>query len=237
MAIAPGRAASQGDPVTPLPTGVEAPETQVPAEQAVRWRQGEERLYASLGQADVYELSLDLVRRTAEHLRGLGAGPGPLLAAAERGAGLVVEALGATAAAAAAAPVDLALVAQAALALRQREIVAEQTARRRVQMLQHGRDRGNVWVVLEESGDAQGSPLHPYRRLEAHTWTGRAVLVTTAPDPSFSATLHAVEGLVVDLTSGVLQELGDARAAGTTHVDAVERDLRAAALRQTLSQS
>jgi hypothetical protein len=202
-------------------------------ELQARWRQGEERLYAAaLGRADVYELSLELVSRTTEHLRGLGPGPGPLLAAADRGADLVVAALGG---AAPAGPVDLELVAQAALALRQREVAAEQAAGRRVHRMREARGRGDDWAVLEESGDAQGSPLLPYRRLEAQVSTGRAVLVTTSPDASLAASLHAVEGLLVDVVTGALRELGHSRGSATLHADAVDRERRAAALRQELS--
>lgn len=212
----------------------DAPEAAVPRDLEALWRRGEERLYAAaLSRADVYELSLDLVRRTADHLRGLGTGPAPLLAAAGRGTDLVLEVLGGTAPAG--VPVDLSLVAQAALAVRQREVAAEQAAQQRVRRLREARGRGDTWVVLEESGDAHGSPLHPYRRLEAQVRTGCAALVTTSPDPSFTASLHAVEGLLVDPATGVLRELPDPRARATVHSTAVERERRVAALRTEMA--
>jgi hypothetical protein len=234
MAIAAGPPDAPGGPVTRPgdQAGTAAP--QVPPELVARWRQGEERLYASaLTRADVYELSVDLVCRTAAHLRGLGEGQGPLLAAAERGAELVVDALGG--AAPARVRVDLAGVAQAALALRHRQVLAEQAASQRVRAMRDARGRGDVWVVLEESGDAGGSPFLPYRRLEAHAGTGRAVLVTTSPDPTLTTSLHAVEGLLVDPVTGALQELGDARARAGTCERAGERERRAAALREELA--
>ncbi len=208
----------------------------VPHELVVRWRRAEERLsLTALVAPEVFQRSLELVGRTVDHLRRLGPGHGPLLAANARGGRLVADALdlgapdGLTAG-------DLDVVAEAALALRHREVLAERTAQRRVAVLDAARSRGQAWVVLETSGDPAGHPFVPYRRLEAHAGTGRAVLVTTGPDAELAGCLHSVEPVLVDLDSGALRELGDDRVAATTHGGADEREQQAAVLRQRLAE-
>ena len=197
------------------------------------WRRGEDQLYlAALGGADVYQRSLDLVRRTVEHLRTLGPGHAALLEASSRGAGLVGEALSPEPAGE--AGVDLRLVADAALALRSRELLADQAAQRRLDRLRAAQEHGDIWVVLETSGDPEGDPLRPYRRLEAAVGTGSALLVTSAPDADFAGSVHAVEAVRVDLRTGALQELDDARTAATTHTTAAAREHQACVLRGQL---
>lgn len=201
---------------------------------AGQWLRGEERLYlAALSGTDGYVQSLDLVRRTVAHLVAEGPGPAPLQAAGARGADLVADAVGQETADQ--ARVDLALVADAARAVRYREVVAERKAQRRVEQLQAARGRADRWVVLETAGDPEGHPLRPYRRLEADARTGCAVLVTTAPHEDFAFCVHAVEALRVDLRTGVLAELEQADVTATVHASAVDREQRALALRTQLS--
>lgn len=212
------------------------PEVDDPALRAAvsRWRRGEDQLYlTALVSADGYERSLDLVRRTVEHLRSLGPGDAALQEASGRGAELVRKALAPEPGGP--AGIDLRLVADAALALRSREVLAERTAQRRRDRLRTAHDHGDDWVVLETSGDPEGDPLRPYRRLEAAVRTGLAVLVTSAPDADFAGSVHAVEGVSIDLRTGVLRELDDARAAPTTYASPHARDQRAAELRAELS--
>jgi hypothetical protein len=207
----------------------------VPDELRARWQRAEERLaLTALSAPELFQRSLALVARTVDHLRRLGPGSAPLLAASAGGGRLVTDALGDEPTGLTAA--DLDVVAQAALALRSREVLAERAAQRRVTTLDAGRARGETWVVLETSGDPAGDVLSPYRRLEAHVSTGRAVLVTTGPDADLTRCLHAVEPVLLDLASGALRELPDDRLAATTHRSAAERDQQAAVLRQLLSE-
>jgi len=60
----------------------------------------------------------------------------------------------------------MSLVAAAALAIRHREVAAEQVASRRVTAMLAAAGRGHPRLVLDESGDAGGSPFQPYRRLQ-----------------------------------------------------------------------
>lgn len=207
----------------------------MPHELLVRWRRAAERLSLTpLAAPEVFQRSLELVGRTVDHLRGPGPGDAPLLTASSRGARLVFDALD-LGAPGGPLPVDLDVVADAALARRHRQVLAERTAQRRIAALHAAHARGQAWVVLETSGDPAGSPFVPYRRLEAHASTGRAVLVTTGPDVDLTRSLHAVEAVLVDLESGALCELRDDRVAATTHVDAHEREQQAAVLQQQLA--
>lgn len=195
----------------------------VPEVVGQAWRRGEEQLYAAaLGHADGYAPTVELVGRTLQHLRAAAPDAGTLLAAAARGAalvtGLIEEGCGRP------EGVDLERVAQAALALRHRELTAQQAALDRVRALAAARQRGGTWVVLAESGDRAGDPVRPYRRLEADARSGRALLVTTAPDEDLRGCVHAVEALHVDLATGALGEARAAGVAATTHPDVGARE-------------
>lgn len=194
----------------------------VPAAVTQDWRRGEEQLYAAaLGSPDGYARTVQLVGRTLQHLRAVAPDAGTLLAAAARGAALVPDL-----AEEGGRPerVDLERVAQAALALRHRELTAAQAALDRVRVLGAERERGGTWVVLSESGDPAGDPVRPYRRLEADARSGRALLVTTAPDEDLRGCVHAVEALHVDLASGALGEARATGVAATMHPDVGARE-------------
>jgi hypothetical protein len=196
---------------------------QVPAETAAAWKQGEERLYlAALGDVDLYRRSMTLVGATLDHLRGRGPDPAGLLDAAAQGAGLVAEA--AREGAVSTTGIDPRLVADAALALRHRELVAEQECRRRLDAIADARGRGETRVVLEESGEFAGDPFQPYRRLEAEVATGRALLVSATPDEEFRRCVHAVEALRVDLGTGTVRALDDDRVAPAFSADEHARE-------------
>ncbi len=202
-------------------------EDQVPPETTAAWLRGEEQLYlAALSSVEVYQAAMELVRLTVEHLRTLGAGTAGLLAAAARGPELVPPVRRPVHS----AVLPLGLVAEAALALRHREVVAEQAARRRVAALAAARSRGDVRVVLETSGDPAGDPFRPYRRLEADVATGRALLVTTVPDGDFRGCVHVVEALQVDLATGALRAPRGVDMPTTSHADVQAREQHVAKL-------
>lgn len=168
------------------------------------WQQGEAQLCSTaLAGADTYTRALDLVRHTLEHLRERGVGAAGLVAAAGEGAALVTAASGGPAT----DGLDLRLVAQAALAMRSRELLALQAAARRVEALRAAAARGEAWVVLESAGDPGGDPFLPYRRLEVEVATGRGLLVTAEPDEQFRGCVHAVEPVRVDPATGAVQVL------------------------------
>lgn len=205
----------------------EESDDRVPSDAVAAWKEGEERLYrAALGDVDLYRQTMELVGMTVEHLRALGSGTTELLEAAAQGPKLVAEAVQGEAADT--AGLDPRLVADAALALRHREVVAEQASRVRLDALHDARHRGETRVVLEESGDVAGDPFQPYRRLEADVATGRALLVSATPDEEFRRCVHAVEARQVDLRTGAIRELDDDCVAPTFAEDEQARERSAA---------
>jgi hypothetical protein len=177
----------------------------LPPQLVASWQRGESRLFQSvLWDPDSYRRSVELVGVVLGHLREAGAGTSPLIAAAGLGPALVERALGA--AVEQTAGLDVSGIAEAALAMRQREVLGEQARSRRLQRLAAAQRRGQVWVTVEEAGDPSGDPLLPYRRLEVEVATGRGLLVSATADDTFTGCVHLVEQVRVDLASGAHSE-------------------------------
>lgn len=235
MTTAGGRAAESGR--GPGGQGSwELDEAPVPAVTAAAWQQSEAKLFpAVMTRPDIYQRAVSLVRFTLDRLRELGPSTGPLLAAGAQGGDLVaqvVEERGLSS-----VELDLDLIAGAALAMRHREVLAEQAAARRVRALHDAGERGLTWVVLEEAGYSPGDPFVPYHRLEAEVATGRALLVTASSDKEFRGSTHEVQSVHVDLASGQVHEARSTDVAATVHADATAREAHAAAVRDQLSAS
>jgi hypothetical protein len=208
----------------------------VPAVTAASWRSAETQLFSTLmSRPDLYRGVIVLVGATADRLRRLGPSTNALLDAASTIVSLVREA--SEQGGSRAADVDPDLVGRAALALRLREVVAEQAAARRLDLLAAARANGTAWVVLEEAGDWAGDPLVPYHRLEAEAATGRAILVTATPDDDFRSSRHAVEVLHVDLDTGWVEESRIATDEDHGHPSAADREDHVTTLRERISQS
>ena len=202
----------------------------VPLMVSASWEQAEARLYPAVTtRPDLYQRVLTVVARTTERLRGLGPGTGALLAAHERGAELVSEVM--TEHGLSAHELDLEMLARAALAMRHREVVAEQAARRRLRLVAQAHRAREQWVVLEERGDSQGDPFIPYSRLEVEVATGRALLVTARADEDFRHVLHAVEELALDLRTGALEEPAGGSVAPTSHPGSTAREQHVATVK------
>jgi hypothetical protein len=216
----------------PPPDAPDPDDGPVPTLMAASWEQAEARLYpAVLERPDLYQRNIRLVRATADHLRLLGPGTSALVAAADRGAELVAAVAdddgGPT------AELDLELLARAALALRYREVRAEQAARRRLRRIAQAGAAGATWVVVEEDGAPEGDPFLPYFRLEVATATGTGLLVTAGPDDEYRGVVHQIRRVHLDLSTGELTE----REAGTgvaTYLDAAEREAAASTARTDL---
>lgn len=203
----------------------------VPLVLTSSWDQAEAKLYPAVTtRPDLYQRVLTIVARTVERLRGLGPSTGALLAAAERGPDLVAEVLAEHGLSA--HELDLDLLARAALAMRYREVSAEQAARRRLRLVAEGHRAGQRWVVVEERGDREGDPFMPYQRLEVEVATGRALLVTARGDGEFRHVLHAVEELRVDLATGAVDEPAGGSVAPSSHPGHAEREAHVAALKR-----
>jgi hypothetical protein len=208
----------------------------VPLLTSAAWQEAEARLYPAVtSRPDIYMRVVQIVRLTVERLRQLGPSTSALLLAAQRGPDLVVDVLIETGTSA--AELDLSLVAEAALAMRHREVVGEQAAARRLRALANARHADQDWVVVEETGLAEGDPFQPYYRLEVEVLTGRALLVTATANERYDGVVHAVELLHVDLMTGSVQESREAGSASTSHPTPTARDAHAAALRRGSSSS
>lgn len=210
-------------------------EPAVPAELADSWRTAEAQLFgALLSGPDIYRSAIAVVADTVERLRRLGSSTVALRNAAPTIGALVRDVLEE---ASPARRIDPELIGRAALAVRHREVLAEQASARRSRLLAAARAGQLSWVVLEESGDWAGDPYLPYRRLEAHATTGQALLVTAAPDDEFRTCRHAVEVLRVDVETGQVGA-ADSPCGGTFRCQSSgDREARAEAVRAALSRS
>jgi hypothetical protein len=177
----------------------------LPPQLVASWQRGESRLFQSvLWDPDSYRRSVELVGVVLGHLREAGPGTSPLIAAAGLGPALVERALGGGVEQT--AGLDVFGIAEAALAMRQREVLGEQARSRRLERLAAAQRSGQVWVTVEEAGDPSGDPLLPYRRLEVEVATGRGLLVSATADDTFTGCVHLVEQVRVDLASGTHSE-------------------------------
>jgi hypothetical protein len=187
-----------GEPPAGLPA-----ELQVPPSVLRSWDQAEARLFPLvMAQPEVYELALSLVRRLLERLRETCPDLPALLTASERGGDLVADL------AAAVPGVRDEVIAAAACAMRYRELVALITVQRRLAALDRGRQEGQAWVVVEESGSPERAPYVPYHRVEAEVASGRAVIISIGPDETLSRAVYRLDAGQLDVASGALS-IGD----------------------------
>jgi hypothetical protein len=218
------------------PGGLPGGEPPVSPAVAASWRTAEDQLFGPLAnQPDLCRVVVALVGDTLTRLRRLGPSPAALNDAALTVAALVrdVQEQGGSPA----HGIDPELVGRAALALRWREVVAEQATTRRLELLAAARAEQLPWVVLEEAGDRAGDPWDPYRRLEAQTATGRALLVRALPGDDFRACQHTVELLQLDLDTGRIEQPPGPDEAPFRCSTAADREAHVGALRRTLPLS
>jgi hypothetical protein len=211
-------------------------EPRVPAATAASWQTAETQVFtALLSRPDVYQSAIAVVGATVDRLRLLGPSTRALLDAAATITTVVGEARAERGWAA--DGIDPDLVGRAALALRHREVMVEQAATRRLNLLAAARATTVGWVVLEETGDRAGDPFAPYRRLEAHATTGQALLVTAVPDEDFRTSRHEVDMLSVDLHTGRIVAPTDRESDPGSHPSATDREAYVMTLRERLSRS
>jgi hypothetical protein len=198
---------------------------------AVDWLAASERAFGSafLDPA-AYERTALLVGALLRRLREEGPGPAVLVAAWGRRTALVDELL-ASDPRLGPARAGHELAAGAAFALRYREVVDQISAAQRLHRLT-GSVAQDGWVVLEESGSSDGDPFLPYRRVEAEPATGRALLVTTRPDDTFTGCVHEVVSGHIDGVSGALSWDDDGSGGGSC-ADTASREALASALKHS----
>ncbi|MDA0641037.1 hypothetical protein, partial [Nonomuraea ferruginea] len=164
-----------------------APDARQAASELLRlWTAAAERAFAgSAHQPDIYLRTTRLVGAVAQRLRESGRGLEPLVEAWAEHRELVRRVVESSELLTSDG-LDVEAVAGAAFAMRYREALEEVTLDDRLAALAQAAP-GAGWLVLEESGYRPGDPFVPYRRLEVDPATGRALLVTTRPDETFTA--------------------------------------------------
>jgi len=186
------------------PGGPPPPGPGVPPAVLRSWDEAEARLFPLvMAQPELYQQALGAVQRLLERLRETCRDLPALLAAHERGGGLL------DGAGVPGVPgVRPGLIAAAACATRYRELVAELAAAARLEAMAQARAEGLSWTVVEENGQPERAPYVPYQRVEAEPATGRAVIVSIGPDETLSRAVYRLDAGLVDLASGVLR-IGD----------------------------
>lgn len=217
------------DPASPAVDAVGGAAQVAAARLAEDWRATSERAFASLvQQPELYQRTAVLSGALVEQLRQEGPGFESLLRCWDHREQLVSSALAARPDAALASG-DRGPALATAFALRHAELVEEAAAGRRLEQLAAA-DHDQEWVVLEEVGEFRGDPFLPYRRVEAHRLTGRALLVTTHADDTFTACVHEVTSGRIDLGSGRLAWTDEPT--GPAMSEAADREAAVAALRR-----
>lgn len=177
---------------------------EVPRAVLRAWDEAEARLFPTImARPDVYQQSVTLIQRLLGRLRETCRDLPALLAAHERGGGLVSE-LDLDS-----AGIQADLVAAAACAMRYRELVASLAAADRLAALTRARAEGLSWAVVSQTGSEERAPFVPYQRVEAEVGTGRAVIVSIEPDETLSRALHRLDRGEIDLATGALR-IGEA---------------------------
>lgn len=207
----------------------------IPLDLQREWNRVAEQLFGSaMSRPDIYQRVTTLIGITATALRERRAGAQELLAACAAPQALM-DAVLAGHPGVSMDGLDAAGLVAASCAMRLREVVEEEAALHRKRVLSAAEP--NQWVVLDETGPAQGDPYVPYRRLEAHSSTGMVLAVSTRPDDTFTGCVHGVDVGRIDLDSGALgSEAADA-AWSVECASAAEREENVARLRRELVAS
>ena len=191
----PGATTNSPDPVglpgrvAPAPDGAPQPSLEALARQ---WQAASDQVFTSaLSDPAAYIRATRLVGAVVADLRTRGHGREALLEAWREHREVIVQ-VASDDDLLTTEGLDLTAVAGAAFAMRHREVAHDMANDARREAL--SRLTPAAWAVLEESGYAPGDPFVPYRRLEVHPGTGRALLVTTSPDECYRTCTHRARG-------------------------------------------
>jgi len=94
---------------------------------------------------------------------------------------------------------DLRLAAGAAFAVRSRRLAVEERRNDAERRVRAARERGDAWVVIEETGDGV---LTPYRRVEMHLPDGAGLICTIEADLEGGPTIYRAQVVQLDPTTG-----------------------------------
>jgi hypothetical protein len=178
----------------------ERPRT-VPPELLAAWRTAEERLYpVVMVRPDLYQQVVGLVGRVAHELRRSCPDVGTLVEAAPHLVAAVRRI--ASGDGQSLAELDLPMIAAAACCFRYRELAADAARDQRLADLSAAAGRGEVWVVVEQTGEPQSFSVMPFTKVEMHLPSGRALKLSVEQDERTRGPHFRVEEVAVDRTSG-----------------------------------
>jgi hypothetical protein len=182
--------------------------TIVPPRVLGEWRSAEDRLYpVVMLRPDLYERSVELVRKVADELAATCADVEALGAAWPQAADLVYRV--SSLALMPLGDLDVSLVAGASFSLRYREMAAAVARTERSQKVREALDAGESWLELEVSGTPETAVYFPYSRLEMHLGSGFGLRSTLEADAGTGQPRFLVERLHLDPATGeVLESLG-----------------------------
>jgi hypothetical protein len=175
--------------------------TTVPPRVLGEWRSAEDRLYpVVMLRPDLYERSLELVRKVADELAATCQDIDALVAAwpeatdvVYRVSSLALMPLG---------DLDVSLVAGAAFSLRYREMAMAAARAERGERVRAAAVGGETWLELEVSGTEETAVYFPYSRLEMHLASGLGLRSSLEADPDTGRPRFLVETLRLDTGTG-----------------------------------
>jgi hypothetical protein len=198
----------------------ERPRT-VPPELLAAWRTAEERLYpVVMVRPDLYQRVVRLVGHVAGELRRSCPDVGSLVDAAPH----VADAIRRTASddGESLAELDVPMIAAAACCFCYRELAADNARDRRLADIAAAAARGEVWVVVEQTGEPQSFSVMPFTKVEMHVPSGRALKQSVEQDERSGGARFRLEEVAVDRETGQPIDTG-ARQAGVQEFDNVDQ--------------
>jgi len=100
------------------------------------------------------------------------------------------------------AELDVPMVAAAACCFRYRELAADAARDQRVADIAAAAARGEVWVVVEQTGEPQSFSVIPFTKVEMHVSSGRALEQSVAQDERTGRARFRLEEVAVDRETG-----------------------------------
>jgi hypothetical protein len=196
------------------------------ADLVTRWRQAEERLYPIvIVEPDRFAQIVSVVRAASDQLASETCVDN-LVEARRRGRAVVSQAAEAVGIPLAQVG-DIELVADAAFALRYRELTAQRHRREVTDTIAAAREQGDRWVVVAESGRQDQPAVQPYQRIEMRVEDGWALRGWIDVDPHTFVPVYGLEELRLDPNTGVVTDAGEPAA---TRIVATRQQWEAARL-------
>lgn len=180
--------------------------TTVPPQVLAEWRSAEERLYpVVMLRPDLYQRSIELVRRVADELAANCPDVDALVAAWPEATDLVYRV--SSLALLPLGDLDVSLVAGAAFCLRYREVAMAVARSERLERVRAAAAAGGAaWVEIEETGTLAAAAFMPFTRLEMHLPSGLGLRRSLGADPDTGRPVFGLETLLLDPSTGDLLE-------------------------------